>query len=77
MENKATFFDLTKPASNIANPAAIHITKKLPIRKRKVFRMKTAWPDTKSEFISSAHKALAVRPQAIIVVANIFNEFTI
>ena len=51
-ENSATFFkscveaffDLTNPVSNIAKPAAIHITKKPPIRNSNVLNIK--YPDS-------------------------------
>ena len=35
----ATLFDVTRPDSNIANPAAIHMTRKPPIKNNNVFKI--------------------------------------
>ena len=35
----ATLLDVTSPDSNIAKPAAIHMTKKPPIKNNKVFKI--------------------------------------
>ena len=70
-----TFFDLTNPASSIAKPAAIHITKKPPIKNNNVLNTKTPCAETRSELVSSAYKIVvdSMQTNALIKILNKLN----
>ena len=71
-----TFFVRTKPASSMANPAAIHMTRKPPIKKRSVLKTKASFAAKLSNVGASCAKANAGAHTAITAAPlRIFAKF--